>query len=103
MRTVRYSRTFALALDDLLAQGSRHYNAQLLAEKRALVRRTLEYHVAAFPRLKRPHPDLGLVVYPIRKTPFVVLYDFDDSELRAHFILHKRASLDDLDPTSAQW
>jgi hypothetical protein len=103
MRTVRYSRTFASALDDLLAQGEPHYSTDLLDQKRALVRRTLEGPIANFPAIKRPHADLGLIVYPIRRTPFVVLYDFDDSEVRAHFVFHKCASLADLDSTSAEW
>jgi hypothetical protein len=33
----------------------------------------------------------------------VVLYDYDDAELRVHFIVHKNASLDDLGPGSAEW
>ena len=34
---------------------------------------------------------------------FVVLYDYDFRALRAHFILHQNASLDDLDPKSVEW
>ena len=44
---------------------------------------------------------LGLTVYPISKTPFVVLYDYDDAELRVHFLLPVRA--DRRDPASAEW
>jgi hypothetical protein len=64
---------------------------------------TIEHVLAAFPAIKRSHPDLGLCVYPIARTPLVVLYDFDDSELRVHFVFHRHADLQDLDPTSVEW
>lgn len=64
---------------------------------------TIEDLLANTPAIKRPHPTLGLVVYPVSDTPLVVLYDFTDTELRVHFLFHKRASLNDLDPASAEW
>ena len=103
MRAVRYSRTFAIALDSMLAQGELRISlrGRVVREKRALVRATIEQHLAPFPRSKRPHPQLGLIGYPVADTPFVVLYDFDGIELRVHFIFHKNASLDNIDPLSA--
>ncbi len=70
---------------------------RIVAEKRDRVYATIERVLAAFPAIKRPHPDLGLCVYPIARTPFVVLYDFDDSEL------HRDADLRDLDTGSVKW
>ena len=70
--------------------------------KRAAVRSTL-LRLAHYPRMKRPHAELGLIVYPVSDTPFVILFDFDDTELRVHFIFHKSASIADLDPKSAAW
>ena len=102
MRSIRVSTTFAATLDDLLARGEPIYGAGLIKSKRLAVRATLLLF-ADFPLLKRPHPTLGLVVYTVPGTPFVVLYDFDDHELRVHFIFQKSASLDELDPRSAQW
>jgi hypothetical protein len=32
-----------------------------------------------------------------------MLYDFDDTELRVHFIFHRHADLRDLDPGSVEW
>jgi hypothetical protein len=32
-----------------------------------------------------------------------VLYDYDDSELRVHFIFINGKSLSDIDPLSADW
>ncbi len=103
MRTPRFSKTFEHAFNALLAQGETHLGAGLVRRKRTAVLTTIADFLAAHPEAKRPHPRLGLVVYPISTTPFVVLYDFDDVELRVHFIFHKHASLNDLDPTSAEW
>lgn len=103
MRTLRFSRTFERAFDDLLAQGEPRFGAELVARKRGIVLTTIATFLAAHPNAKMPHPRLGLVVYPISRTPFVVLYDFDDDELRLHFIFHKHASLEDLDGTAAEW
>jgi hypothetical protein len=44
-----------------------------------------------------------LTVYRVAKTPFVVLYDYDDTELRVHFILPARADRRDLDASSVEW
>jgi len=32
-----------------------------------------------------------------------VLYDFTETDLRAHFIFHKSANLEDLDPGLVEW
>jgi plasmid stabilization system protein ParE len=103
MRNVRVSKTALDQLNALLAQGIAPFGARVVAEKRDRVYATIEHVLAAFPAIKRPHPKLELCVYPIARTPFVVLYDFDDSELRVHFIFHRRADLRDLDQTSIEW
>lgn len=103
MRTVRVSRTAIEQLATLLEQGARAFGPRVVEEKRFKVYQTLHTHLALHPRTKRPHRRLKLVVYPVTDTPFVVLYDYDDTELRVHFLLHHRTSLRDLDPTSAEW
>ena len=67
--------------------------------------RFVEFDLADFPGLKGAHKRLGLVVYPVSDTPFIVLYDFDAEELRVHFILRQGAGdrLDDLDPSLIEW
>ena len=79
--------------------------AQVVAEKRDRLYDTVDNFLAEFPGTKTPHPDLGLVIYPVTDTPFIGLYDYDEHELRVHFILARGAGdrLDDLDPTSADW
>ncbi len=91
------------ALATLLEQGASAFGPRVVEEKRFKVYQTLHTLLALHPRTKRPHRRLGLVVYPITGTPFVLLYDYDDTGLRVHFMLHRRASLRDLDPTSAEW
>ena len=103
MRQVRLSKTFILQLHVLLEQGYPRFGAAVVEEKRSRVYDLIEHHLAHFPASKKPDPALGLTVYPVDKAPFVVLYDFDDQELRVHFILHAQADRHDLDPTSARW
>ena len=103
MRTVRLSKTFNEQLVDLIDFGEQRYGSDIAEQKKNLVLAAIEITLAAHPRVKRLHPDLGLVVYPITNTPFVVLYDFDDVELRVHFVLHRHAALDAIDPKAAVW
>ena len=103
MRQVRLSKTFILQLHDLLEQGYPRFGAAVVAEKRAYVYNLFEHHLAHFPASKKPDAALGLTVYPVTKAPFVILYDFDERELRIHYILHARADRRDLDPTAAEW
>ena len=103
MRRVVRSRTYVAQLKDLLDQGIERFGIMIVEQKLALVDHTLEVFLARHPKAKRPDRKLGLRVYPISGTPFVVLYDFTETELRAHFIFHRSASLEDLDPGSAEW
>jgi hypothetical protein len=103
MRQVRYSKTFARAIDTLLAQGEPKFGAAVVRSKRKLVRETAEHYLAHFLAAKRPDRSLGLTIYPVDKTLFVILYDYDDAELRVHFIFHRHADLTELDPTSVEW
>lgn len=105
MRTVRYSVTARGQLRDLLAAGVPRFGPKVVAEKRNRVYGTIDNVLARFPATKRLHPTLNLIVYPVNDTPFLVLYDFDDAELRVHFVLLKGAGsrLEDLDPTSVEW
>jgi plasmid stabilization system protein ParE len=103
MRNVRVSKTALDQLNALLAQGVEPFGVRVVAEKRNRVYATIEHLLAEFPAIKRPHPNLGLCVYPIARTPFVILYDFDDTELRVHFIFHRHFDLRDLDRGSVEW
>jgi hypothetical protein len=103
MRRVVRSRTYVSQLKDLLDQGVERFGSTVVEQKLVLIDHTLEVFLARHPMAKRPDRKLGLRLYPVSDTPFVLLYDFTDTELRAHFIFHKSASLEDLDPRSAEW
>ncbi len=105
MRTVRYSITFNDQFNELLDQGEHRFGMAVVEQKKNIVYSTIEEFLARYPNAKRRDDDLpyGLYAYPISKTPFVVLYDFDDIELRVHFIFHKHADLRDLNPSIIDW
>jgi hypothetical protein len=103
MRSIRLSKTFDEQLIDYIDEGARKYGDRLANEKKAIVYRTIERLLAPNPAIKRHNPELGLVVYPISGTPFFVLYDYDDAELRVHFIFIKGKPLGTIDPASAEW
>ena len=103
MRRVVRSRTYVSQLKDLLDRGIERFGVTVVEQKLALVDQKLEVFLARHPNAKRLDRKLGLRVYPVSDTPFMVLYDFTETELRAHFIFHRSASLEDLDPNSAEW
>lgn len=103
MRSVRLSRTFAEQLLDLLAQGEPTFGPKVAVEKKRRVLETIHKFLAVYPAAKPPHPGLGLRVYPIQRTAFVVIYDFDDTEVRVHFVVHEHAELAALDPAAVAW
>ena len=102
-RAVKLSKTFNDQLIDQIDFGERRFGRRVAEQKKEKVLATIEGLLASTPGVKRPHPTLGLVVYPVTDTPFMVLYDFTETELRVHFVLHTSASLEDLDPKSAEW
>ena len=103
MRSIVYSITFNDQLNTLLDMGAPKFGAAVVDEKNRRVYATIANILAHTPAIKARDPVLGLVVYPITKTPFIVVYDYDEAELRMHFIFQKGKSLDDLDPASVVW
>jgi mRNA-degrading endonuclease RelE of RelBE toxin-antitoxin system len=103
MRRVRYSQTFLAQLHDLLRQGVPKFGKRVVADKQTLVYDLIDNHLARFPRTAKRDAQLGLYVYPVSQTPFVVLYDFDNDQLRVHFIVHEHADRKRIDPKSVVW
>lgn len=103
MRSVRYSKTFADELEILLAQGEPKFGATVVNAKMQLVRSTVVNHLAQFPGTGRLEPEHGLYVWAVRRTPFVLLYDFTEAELRIHMVVHKSADRTTLDPSRVEW
>lgn len=102
MRRVRLSRTFLDQLHTLLEQGYPRFGQPVVLDKRERVFKLIENHLAHYPRIPRD-PKHGLCVYPVRKTPFVVVYDYDDKELRVCFVFHEHDDYANLDPKSVEW
>jgi plasmid stabilization system protein ParE len=103
MRSVLFSKTFDEQLIAYIEHGSARFGADVADSKKEIVYRTIEHLIAVNPGIKRRDPTLNLVVYQISHTPFFVLYDYDDSEVRVHFIFINGKSLSDIDPLSADW
>jgi len=102
MRKVRYSSTFIEQLNTLLAQGEPKFGARIIEEKRNLVFDTIDYFLSEYPRKSRD-PDIGLYTHAITATPFVVIYDFDDTELRVFYIVHGHANRTGITADDVEW
>ena len=103
MRAIRLSQTFTAQLTDYIDAGEQTYGKRIAADKRARVYRTIRNILATNPAIKRRHRVLGLVIYPITSTPFFVVYDYDDTELRVLFVFIIGKPLDEIDPSKAEW
>lgn len=102
MRTVRFSRTSYDEFAELLAFGSERYGPALVAEKRDRVLRTAEVFLARHP-VRPANPELGVCALPVTRTPFVLVYDYDDAELRIHLVIHERADRRAVDLSKIVW
>ncbi|RTL68581.1 MAG: hypothetical protein EKK41_15590 [Hyphomicrobiales bacterium] len=102
-RSVRFSKTFLDQFVEHLAWGEAHFGRSAADAVKDRVFYVIETLLARHPAVKRPHPGPGLIAYPVSGTPFVVLSDFDDAELRVPFILHARSDLAGLDPNASEW
>ena len=102
MRRIRLSRTYQHELEELLEQGIPRFGLAVVEQKRDLVNDTIEQFLARHPR--RPvDPVLGIWSYPVTDAPFVLLYDFDDHELRIHLIIHESADRTLIDLATIEW
>ena len=82
MRRVVRSRTYVAQLKAIIEDGAVTFGIATANRTLAHIDKNLTQHLAHFPGNKQADVRLGLVVSPISKTPFVVLYDYDDAELR---------------------
>ena len=103
MRSIRYSITFNNQLTELLDQGEAKFGRAVVDSKKNIVYDTIYRHLANFPGTARREEAHGLFVYQIGKTPFVVLFEYDDNELRIHFVVHNRADRSRIDPAGIEW
>jgi hypothetical protein len=103
MRRVRRSRTAIDGLRTLLAQGLPKFGFRVIAEKLQILDRFIDTYLAEHPQNGFRDPHRKVYHYPVSGTPFTVVYEFDDAELRVLFIVHQRADRHRLDPSAVEW
>lgn len=102
MRRVVRSRTYVAQLKTFIEQGTEAFGATVAARTLARIDHTIEQHLARYPK-KPIDEQIGLYVYSVSHTPFALIYDFDDNELRVHLIVPGRSDFRELDPSTVQW
>lgn len=103
MRTVKVSKTYLAALHEQLVFGQTRYGDRIVDDKRARVSDTISKVLAKHPAIGVFDAALGLHFHPVSRTPFLLLYDFDEVELRIHLIVHRRADRSRLDRSQVDW
>lgn len=102
MRTIRLSQTFNEELSQLLEQGQDNFGARVALRSSNRVRHTIETFLVRHPR-RTVDPILGICAYPVRDVPFVLLYDYDDHELRMHLVIHAKSDRTLVDLSTVVW
>ena len=102
MREIRYSRTFYAELAELLEQGIDRFGPKVVAEKRAKVLDTISNFLVHHP-VRTADAIIGKCAYHVTGTPFLLIYDYDDAELRIHLVVHASADRKPFDPASVEW
>ena len=88
MRAIRISNSYLLALHELLAYGKSRFGSAVVNDKRARIEHTIGEILSEYPGIGKYEATLGVYSYAVTSAPFVLLYDFDDVELRIHLIVH---------------
>jgi hypothetical protein len=103
MRRVRISRTATLGLQRLLEQGLPKFGQSVIDEKYRLVDNAIFVRLSADPRFGSYDERQKFYAYPVAKTPFTIVYRFDDTELLILFIVHQGADRTRLDTAEVRW
>ena len=103
MRTVRYSLTAERMFHAMLHEGAEKFGVDVAEEKRRLLVNCVRDYLAEHPHHGLRTRGKSFLHYPVQSTPFTVVYDYDNNELRVLYILHKRADRRNLTPTNVDW
>lgn len=87
----------------MLAQGAEKFGPAVADEKRHLVQKAIRTILAEHPENGSYAKRRKLYHYEVSDAPFVIVYQFDDDELRVLFIVHKRADRRRLKAANAEW
>ena len=102
MRHVVRSRTYLAHLKDFMERGAEQFGVSVAERTLGRIDCAIEQVLANHP-MRLFDKRLGLSVYFISRTPFTLLYDFDEIELRVHFIVPARADRTRIDPATVEW
>jgi hypothetical protein len=103
MRTVRYARSAEAAFQILLAQGAAKFSVDVVDEKRLLLRTCVGNYLAEYPHHGLRTPGKTFRHYPVDNTPYTVVFDYDEVELRELFIVHQSADRRRPEVFDVQW
>jgi plasmid stabilization system protein ParE len=103
MRVIRVSRSYLAALHELLAYGESRFGSAVVDDKRARIEHTIEQILSEYPGIGRFETNLGVYSYAVTRAPFVLLYDFDDVELRIHLIIHASSDRSRVSLAEIEW
>jgi hypothetical protein len=103
MRRVRRSRSSVDGLQLMLRQGLGKFGLYVVTKKQQLVDDIIDGFLTEFPHLGLRTPRKSFYHYPVSGTPFTVIYEYDDSELRVLFIVHQSANRKRLKTTDVEW
>ena len=102
-KSIRFSRTARDQFQILLAHGAEKFGIDLADQKRRLVEDCIANYLIDHPEHGLRDKGRSFFHHRVAKTPFTVVYDFDENELRILFIVHSRADRRRLDPVSVEW
>jgi plasmid stabilization system protein ParE len=102
MRRIVRFRTYLAQLQVFVEQSAEAFGASVAERIVQRIDRAIEQALATYPRTSID-ADLGLYTYYVAKTPYTLIYHFDDVELRLHFIVPARADRRRIDPKAAEW
>jgi plasmid stabilization system protein ParE len=103
MRNVRISRTARDMFLNLLDQGLAKFGTDVTEQKRWLVLTCIGQFLTHFPHLGLRTPRKSFYHYPVSGTPFTVIYEYDEVELRVLFIVHNSTNRRRLKATDVEW
>ena len=103
MRRVVYSKNALQNLQRLIEQGVERFGETVARAKGRTLMTFVETRLASQPRLGQRVRELKLYKYEVRVAPLVVLYEFDDDELRVHDVVHARTDIPNTDLSEIAW
>ena len=103
MRQVRIAASAHAFFQSMLEQGAEKFGIPVAQEKERIVHDTLHGTVAEHPHRGRHDERLSLYTYHVGTTPFVLVYEFDEAEVRVLFIVHERADRRRLHRRDVSW